>query len=215
MAKLSWEDRMTTKSLTGRQCSNGHIARLLRVSEGTVRYHRRRHAAGTADGRSGQQPVTARFHAATDAYVSAGGEESPSNIAALHARLVAEHDYPTGLRSVQRYVRRAYPAPAQRARRRVETPPAVQAQADWASFPGVRVDGARRDLLAFLLTLSFSRAWALVWSERRHLLALRSVNNAALERLGGVPATVLVDNEETAVVAGAEAWGMVHPVYER
>ena len=215
MARLSWEDRMTIKSLTGRQCSNRHIARLLGVSEGTVRYHRRRQAAGTADGRSDQQPVAARFHEAIDAYVSASGEESPSNVAALHGWLVAEHDYPAGLRSVQRYVRRAYPAPARRARRRVETPPGVQAQADWASFPGVWVGGTRRDLLAFLLTLSFSRAWALVWSERRHLLAWLSVHNAALERLGGVPATIRVDNEKTAVVAGAGAWGTVHPVYER
>ena len=183
MTKLTWEDRMTIKSLTGRQCSNRHIARLLGVSEGTVRYHRRRQAADTEDGRSGQQPVAARFHAAIDAYVSAGGEESPSNVAALQAWLVAEHDYPAGLRWVQRYVRWAYPAPARRARRRVETPPGVQAQADWASFPGVWVGGTRRDLLALLLTLSFvSRAWALVWSERQHLLAWLSVHNAALER---------------------------------
>ena len=54
MAKLSWKDQMTIKSLTGRQCSNRHIARLLGVSEGTVRNHRRRQAASTADGRSGQ-----------------------------------------------------------------------------------------------------------------------------------------------------------------
>ena len=162
---------MTIKSLIGRKCSNRHIARLLGVSEGTVRYHRRRQGAGTADGRSGQQPVAGRFHEAIEAYVVASEEESPSNVAALHAWLVAEHDYPTGLRSVQRYVRRAYPAPARRARRRVETPAGVQAQADWASFPGVWVGGARRDLLAFVLTLSFSRAWALVWSERKHLLA--------------------------------------------
>ena len=154
MARLSWEDRMTIKSLTGRQCSNRHIARLLGVTEGTVRYHRRRQASGVADGRSGQQPVAARFQEAIDAYVLASGEESPSNVAALHAWLVAEHDYPAGLRSVQRYVRRAFPAPARRPRRRVETPPGVQAQADWASFPGV--GGARRDLLAFWLTLSFS-----------------------------------------------------------
>ena len=61
--------------------------------------------------------------------------ESPSNVAALHAWLVAEHDYPAGLRSVQRYVHRAYPAPARRARRRVETPPGFQAQADWVCVP--------------------------------------------------------------------------------
>ena len=158
---------MTIKSLTDRECSNRHISRLLGVSEGTVRYHRRRQAAGTPDGRSCQQSVAARFHAAIEAYVSASGEESPSTVAALHAWLVSEHDYPASLRSVQRHVRQAYPPPARRARRRVVTPPGVQAQADWASFPGVWVGGTRRDLLVFLLTLSFSRAWALVWSERQ------------------------------------------------
>ena len=59
-----------------RQCSNRHIAQLLSVTEGTVRYHRRRQASGAADGRSGQQPVAARFHAVIDAYVSARREES-------------------------------------------------------------------------------------------------------------------------------------------
>ena len=75
MARLSWEDRMTIKRLTGRQCSNRRIARLLGVSEGTVRYHRRRQAAGTADGRSDQQPVAARFHEAIDAHRGEYGVE--------------------------------------------------------------------------------------------------------------------------------------------
>ncbi len=215
MAKLDREDRMTIKSLIRQGCSNRHIARLLRVSENTVRYHRRRQTEGAVDGRSRQQPLAAGYREAIDAYLAARGEEAPSNVADLHAWLVAEHDYPSGLRSVQRYVRRAFPAPARRARRRVETSPGAQAQADWASFPGVWVGGRRRDLLAFVLTLSFSRAWALVWSERKHLLAWLSVHNAAFERLGGVPATVRVDNEKTAVIDGAGAWGLVNPTYQR
>ena len=166
MAKLDREDRMTIKSLIRKGCSNRHIARLLRVSEGTVRYHRRRQAAAAIDERSRQTPLAAGYREAIDAYLAANNEEAPANVAELHAWLVAEHDYPAGLRSVQRYVRGAFPAPGRRARRRVETPPGAQAQADWASFPGVWVGGVRRDLFAFLLTLSFSRAWALVWSER-------------------------------------------------
>ena len=77
------------------------------------------------------------------------------------------------------------------------------------------VRGTRRDLLAFVLTLSFSRARVLVWSERRHLLAWLSVHNAALERLGGVPATIRVDNEKTAVVAGAGGTSTVGRVDNR
>lgn len=44
MAKLEREDLMTITSLIRKGYSNRHIAGLLRVSEGTVRYHRRRQA---------------------------------------------------------------------------------------------------------------------------------------------------------------------------
>ena len=206
---------MTITSLLRKGCSNRHIARLLKVTEGTVRYHRRRQAGGTADGRADRIPLAERYRAPIDAYLDAQDERTPSNVTALHAWLVAEHDYPGSLRSVQRYVRRSFPAPPRRARRRVETPPGAQAQADWAAFPGVWVGGRQRDLVAFVLQLSFSRAWALVWSERKHLLAWLSVHNGALSRLGGVPATIRVDNEKTAVARGAGAWGTLQPVYER
>jgi hypothetical protein len=70
------------------------------------------------------------------------------NLVALHEWLVAEHDYHGSLRSVQRYWRRTYPAPAMRARRRVETPAGAQSEFDWAHFPGLIVGGERVDLLA-------------------------------------------------------------------
>ena len=48
------------------------------------------------------------------------------NLAALHAWLEAEH----GLAGSLRFVRRHYPAPRIRTRRRAETPPGAQGQAD-------------------------------------------------------------------------------------
>ena len=215
MAKLSREDRMTIQALSDRGQSNRELARLLGVTEGAVRYHQRRQGEAAGDGRARQALLAAGYHDAITAWLAAADEPAPSNTAALHAWLVAEHDYPGSLRSVQRYVRRAFPVPPRRARRRVETPPGTQAQADWAVFPGVWLAGTRRTLLAFVLQLSFSRAWALIWSERRDLLAWLAVHNAALARLGGVPATVRIDNEKTAVVAGAGAWGTIHPIYRR
>jgi hypothetical protein len=38
---------------------------------------------------------------------------------------------------VQRFVRAQYPKPAIRVRRRIETPPGAQAQAEWAEFRNV------------------------------------------------------------------------------
>jgi len=215
MARLSREDRMTIQCLAHHGQANRAVARMLGVTEGTVRYHRGRQAAGATDGRAKQVSRAAAYHAAITDYLVARDEATPSNSAELHAWLVAEHDYPGSLRSLQRYLRRVFPPPAKRARRRVETPPGAQAQADWAMFPRVWLGGRRRDLLAFLLQLSFSRGWALIWSERRDLLSWLHVHNAALTRLGGVPATIRVDNEKTAIVAGAGAWGTPHPVYRR
>lgn len=215
MAKLSAGDVVSVSSLVKRGVSNVEIASLLGVSEGAVRYRRKRHESGAVDGRSKQEFLAARFRPAIDEYLNASREESPSNVKDLHEHLVAEHDYPGSLRSLQRYVRSAFPPPPVRARRRVETPPGAQAQADWAHFPNVLVAGREVDLLAFSLQLSFSRGDVVVWSESAAQLAWLSVHNEAFARLGGVPATVRVDNVKTAISRGAGAWGVINATYRR
>lgn len=213
MAKLSMEVRMSIKVLSDKGVSNREVARLLNVSEGTVRYHRRRMVAGAVDGRRKQVRKAAVFRAAIDAWLAARGESAPSNVAELHHWLVSEHGYPGSLRSLQRYVRESWPPPPRRARRRVETPPGAQAQVDWAVFPKIWIGGHQRDLLAFEMQLSWSRYPVVIWSLRKHELAWLAVHNEAFRRLGGIPATVRVDNEKTAVIHGAGAWGQIHPAY--
>ena len=136
------------------------------------------------------------------------------NLQLLYEYLVAEHGYEGSYKSVQRYVRRHYPRPKLRTRRRVETPPGAQGQADWGAFPRVRIGGEELDLLAFHLVLSHSRAEAVVWSETKDQLAWLAVHNRAFERLGGVPAVVRVDNESTAIATGAGPWGEVTVAYQ-
>lgn len=216
MARLSGRQVVMLQELVGTAgVSNVEAARLLGVSEGAVRYHVRRRAAGAKDGRAGQVMLAEAFRPAIDAYLEAVGERVPSNVTELHDWLVFEHDYPGGVRNLQRYVRRAFPAPAIRARRRVETPPGAQAQVDWAHFPGVRLTGRQQDLLAFSMVLSHSRADAIVWSTSGDQLAWLWCHNAAFSRLGGVPATVRVDNVKTAVSRGAGAWGELNATYRR
>lgn len=186
MAKLSVEARMSIKVLTDKGVSNLEVARLLGVGEGCVRYHRHRQAAGAVDGRSHQVRKAAAFQPAIDAWLAARGEAAPDNVAELHAWLMAEHGYPGSLRSLQRYVREAYPPPPKRARRRVETPPGAQAQADWAVSPRVWVGGRQEDLLAFEMLLSWSRYSAVVWSRRKHALAWLSVHNLSTGRPAGI-----------------------------
>ncbi len=75
-----------------------------------------------------------QFLDAVDHWIQNQPDGRGLNTAELHDWLVAEHDYPGSRRSVQRFVSDTYPAPARRARRRVETPPGAQAQADGATF---------------------------------------------------------------------------------
>ena len=214
MSRLDPEARMTIKTLAARGATNSHIARLLGVTEGAVRHHVARLQAGALDGRSRQLPKAAPVAAAIDHWRQMQ-DEGPINLAVLHAWLVSEHGYSGSLRSIQRYWARTYPAPAVRARRRVETPPGAQAQVDWAHFPAIVVGGIAQDLVALHMVLSWSRKAAIVWSETKDMLAWLGCQTACFTRLGGVPATVRIDNEKTAMARGAGAWGTVNPTYRR
>src|SRR5258705_9713587 len=51
---------------------------------------------------------------------------------------------------------------------------------------------------------------AIVWSQRQDELAWLAVHNAALQKLGGVPAGIRVDHTKTAIAQGAGPWGVVN-----
>lgn len=211
--KLDQEARMTIQTLAERGQSNRAIARLLGVHENAVRYHLHRSRQAIADGRSRQQHLAANFQDAIAHWMERLDDEGPLNLAALHDWLVAEHHYPGSLRSLQRYFKAHFPQPRIRARRRVETPPGAQAQADWGEFPRVLIAGQRRHLSVFALKLSFSRFPALIWSPCKNQLAWHQVHNAGLRRLGGVPAVVRIDNLKTGVIHGAGPWGILNRHY--
>jgi len=214
MTRLDREARVAIEALVSRGTSKAAVARLLGVSESTVRYHAGRMSAGALDGRGGKAFKAAPLAEAIGHWREAQADAA-INLAGLHEWLAAEHGYDGSLRSVQRFWAKRYPAPAIRARRRVETPPGAQAQADWAHFADVIVGGEARSLVAFKMVLSHSRKDAIVWSEGKDMLAWLGCHSEAFRRLGGVPATVRIDNEKTAVSKGAGAWGVINPSYRR
>jgi hypothetical protein len=129
------------------------VARLLGVSEGAVRYHLVRMAAGAVDGRGSKPFKVTRVAGAIEDWREA--QAGAINLAALHEWLVSEHGYDGSLRWVQRFWASRYQAPAIRARRRVETPPGAQAQARCTNC-GSRERGAA------LMVPSWATASALV-----------------------------------------------------
>ena len=194
--------------------SQSAVARLLGVTEGTVRYHRKRGTVGAADGRS-KQNLKAAAHAEAISHWRDQQEDARVNLAALHDWLRREHGYGGSLKSVQRYWKRTFPAPAIRARRRVETPAGAQAQVDWAEFPGVVLGDEVVDLVALIVTLSWSRKRAVIWARSKDMLSWQTCQIACFERLGGVPAVLRIDNVKTAIARGAGAWGVVNETYRR
>jgi transposase len=87
---------------------------------------------------------------------------------------------------VQRYWARTFPAPAIRARRRVETPAGAQAQVDWAEFPHMVLGEEVVDLSALVMTLSWSRKRAIVWPRSKDALAWQSCHLGCFQRLAQV-----------------------------
>jgi len=194
--------------------SQSAVARLLDVSEGTVRYHRKRMASGARDGRSNQVSKAEAFADVISEW-HAQQADGRINLAGLHDWLCCEHGYTGSLKSVQRYWKRTYPAPKVRARRRVETPPGAQAQVDWVEFPGVTLGREDVDLVALIVTLSWSRKRAVVWARSKDMLSWQACQIACLERLGGVPAVLRIDNVKTAIATGGGCWGKINETYRR
>jgi transposase len=214
MGRLENEARTAMAVLLKQGHSQSAVARLLGVNEGTVRYHRRRNAAGAVDGRSKQASKAASVAEAI-AHWRSQHSDGRLNLAALHEWLRREHGYEGSLKSVQRYWKRTFPAPAIRARRRVETPIGAQAQVDWAEYPGMVIGREIVDLVALVVTLSWSRKRAVVWARSKDMLSWQACQTACLRRLGGVPAVLRIDNVKTAIAKGAGAWGTINETYRR
>jgi transposase len=212
--RLRAEEVVTIRVLAEKGRSHCEIGRTLGVSEGTVRYHLRRAAAGAEDGRRGQRHRAEGLAEVIGVWMEArGGERRPPNVQELHEHLVAEYGYAGSYNSVRRYVRAHYPRPRLRTYRRVETPPGAQTQTDWGEYPRLDVGEGPEPLHAFVMVLSHSRKLAVVWSRDETLLSWLHCHNEAYRRFGGVAAVNRIDNLKTGIVAGAGAWGTIHPTY--
>lgn len=211
---LTREEVVTIQVLSAKGVAKREIARELRVSESTVRYHVRRGEEGAVDGRSGKPRLADELAETIESWVAARHDgERPPNLKELHEHLVAEHGYAGSYKSVVRWARSRWGRPKIRTYRRVETPPGAQTQTDWGHFKRILIGNEEVAPLAFVMTLSHSRMAAVVWSRSKDQVHWLRCHNESFLRLGGVPATNRVDNEKTAIARGAGAWGTVTPAY--
>ena len=80
---------------------------------------------------------------------------------------------------------------------RFETAPGEQAQVDWADCGPVLLDGCPGRLMAFICVLSYSRMAYVEFTVGRDLGRFLRAHQRAFAALGGVPRTILYDNERT------------------
>ena len=109
MAKLTREQIVTIDVLHQRDQSQCQTARILGVSEGSVRYHLRRACERAVDGR--QKPSRIEQLGLTEAVahwwqaqVEILGKERPPSVQLLHDFLRAEYGYHGSYKSVRKYV---------------------------------------------------------------------------------------------------------------
>lgn len=217
MSKLHGKDVMAAAIMQDHGQSIRSISDTLGVDESTLRYRLKRFRENVQDGRKNQPESCSAFNEVIMGWV----EEHvilcsrPRPIKELYESLVCEHGYKGSYRAVLRYVRRRLPRPRIRPHRRFESRPGTQTQTDWFK-KRVWIDelGGEVMLNAFVIVLSFSRAWAVIWTRSQDMLNWIDSHNRAFRRLGGTAVTNRIDNLKTGVSRGAGAWAELNPGYE-
>lgn len=215
MAVLSEQEVNCAMVLNDKGKSIRDCARELGVAESTLRQRVKRARSGAADRRSLRASGCDPYAALIAHWVQEQQQrpDRPEGVKHLLWRL-REEGYGGSYGSVRRYVRKRMEAPKLSPVRRVETRPAAQAQVDWVSRSLVVEElGGPVTLHAFVMSLSHSRMWSVVWSVRQDLLSWIDCHNRAFAFLGGVTASVRIDNLKTGVSSGAGPWAVLHPGY--
>jgi transposase len=220
VTKLQENHVMAIDEMERRGTSKRSLAQVFGVDESTVRYRLKRLRSKAEDGRKKQPEACREFDEEITAWIRMQEEaveqgNRPEAVMALYDRLVSEHGYTGSYKSVLRYVRRRSRRPKKRPIRRIEVQPGMQAQVDWVQVPvWVEEHGGMVKLWAFVMVLSASRKWAVIWSRRKDMAAWIRCHNEAFSRLGGIPVSVRPDNEKTAAGRGAGPWGEINAGYQ-
>jgi len=87
---------------------------------------------------------------------------------------------------------------------RFETEPGRQAQVDWKDAGRWSIDGVRRKVYAFVMTLGYSRRTFVWFTTQMDSSTLLSCHQKAFMYFGGIPAEILYDNMKTAWIQTTE-----------
>lgn len=217
MAKLNEREIMSAETIVKKGMSIRQAAGLMKVDESTLRYHLKRRRSRKKDGRKNQPEVCSSHADLIQAWINRqpwDGSGRPESIRMLYDELVAEHQFSHSYKSLVRYIRRRTPKPKLRPKRRVETKPGAQGQVDWLEDKLYIHDmGGYVKLSAYVLSLSFSRMWAVIWQVRQDMLSWLDSHNRSFLWLKGIPWFLRIDNLKTGVSQGSGPWAAINQSY--
>jgi len=127
-------------------------------------------------------------------------EQYPKLPASRLYAMVRARGYPGGPDHFRRVVARHRPRPAAEAYLRLCTLPGEQAQVDWAHFGTLMVGQAKRQLMAFVMVLSWSRMVFLRFYLDARMPSFLHGHVSAFDFWGGIPRVLLYDNLKSAVL---------------
>lgn len=127
-------------------------------------------------------------------------KECPRLRATRIYEMIVPRGYEGSISQLRREVKELRPLASVEAYMKLRTMPGEQAQVDWAHFGEIQVGGATRKLSAFVMTLSWSRAFYVVFTLDQQMGNFLRGHVEAFEYFGGVPRTILYDNLKSAVL---------------
>ncbi len=125
--------------------------------------------------------------------------------------MCVERGYPGGPDHFRHLLRSLRPKRAREPFLRLQTLPAEEAQVDWGHFGRVSIGRARRQLVAFVMVLSWSRMIFMRFFLGAPMACFLRGHVAAFEFFEGVPREVIYDNLKSAVLERRGAAVRFHP----
>ena len=125
----------------------------------------------------------------------------PSLTAARLYQMAVERGYPGGPSHFREHVAQLRPKKLPEAFLRLKTLPGEQAQVDWACFGDVQIGQAKRQLMAFVMVLSYSRRIFVQFFLNARMGPFLQGHVNAFEQWQSVPRVCLYDNLKSAVLS--------------
>jgi transposase len=183
--------------------SNIQIAEILGVTEGAIRYRKKREASGESDHRKEKPSELIKFTEVISDWVRDSEEDRKRPaLKIFYNRLIEHYGYKYSYDALRRYMRKHFPEFYKKSVYiRIETPPGALIQADWKENIKVQIGEAGRwvTVHAMIFTLAFSRKTAVIFNLNKDLDAFISSHQKAFNYFGGLSAALRTDCLKSAI----------------